>query len=900
MRVPIVNTPLVNIPEGQPHESARHSLNMGGILQQEAGAGAFSGGINTFAPIARGLADAADATQNVALRLLEERAWGNARDAYVKLNENMGAFLSGDSATNDPGLYGRQGRDALDSVTTAKAWFDKQTATAAKGMNKREAELFTEQATALRMSTMMSVARHEAAERSRWETTSLTTQIGIEYKNALDSFTDERQREAAIARGQTAEMELLRKQGKDDATINAAIGKSTSDTLAGIFARQVEAKNYDAARKVFDDPRMSEEDKRKTAGLFHKAGLEDMCAEARQDPAGVEKRIRAELGLKDGYDLVPSAVRPVSLPGPVRDLAVKEAEAQGVPADLVQAVIHQESRGRTDAVSSKGARGPMQLMPETAKELGVNPDDPAENIRGGVTYLKQMLDRYDGDQKLALMAYNWGSNNVDAYVKTGRGAKGQPVPAETGDYVAAILGTDTAQGLLEHGNIDLTKRPRVENADGSISTVRTISVNMDGQEALIPTVSDDGRILSDSDAVALYKETGKHFGKFDTPENATAYAKRLHEDQERMYVGTGPEGAGQGGGNANSGVRTADSDRERHLLATSEADLLTVLRVAQSSLVHQQRAAAYEAKQQAKADADRHYADLQGILAPMPLDEREAVGTTMIRDIQDPLMQERVEKQFKADLERDVTIQKAEDNVFSRKFRDWVAQNNLTPSQALAALPGMAKDSTLSQKGRDALEKELLGEKRVETPKNRAALDAVRRAIDKKEVTAVDQVEAFAFDYGLTDDQSKKATSYLNDGGNKGQLKQEQVDRILKGMNKGRGLDYIPGFYDAVEKALEPGKPLTDPMLRKIVANLIMDGERKGGGWGYGRDMSYAQALNNAHAADWLPDFKDAEEEEAIRKEFESRGVKAPSREAMRQHKKHDPKYMGLPVIKGN
>lgn len=95
--------------------------------------------------------------------------------------------------------------------------------------------------------------------------------------------------------------------------------------------------------------------------------------------------------------------------------------------------------------------------------------------------------------------------------------------------------TGTPAGLVEAGNIDLEKRPVVKNADGSISTVRSTSFNIDGTEVLIPTVSPDGKILSNEDALRLYKETGQHLGKFDTPEDATAYAESLHEAQASFY-----------------------------------------------------------------------------------------------------------------------------------------------------------------------------------------------------------------------------------------------------------------------------------------------------------------------------------------------------------------------------
>lgn len=91
------------------------------------------------------------------------------------------------------------------------------------------------------------------------------------------------------------------------------------------------------------------------------------------------------------------------------------------------------------------------------------------------------------------------------------------------------------KGLLEAGNIDLDNRPVVNNSDGSYSTVRSIGVNIDGKETLIPTVSDDGRVLNTREAIDHHMRTGKHLGKFDTPDNATNYAKKLHDDQERQY-----------------------------------------------------------------------------------------------------------------------------------------------------------------------------------------------------------------------------------------------------------------------------------------------------------------------------------------------------------------------------
>jgi soluble lytic murein transglycosylase-like protein len=111
----------------------------------------------------------------------------------------------------------------------------------------------------------------------------------------------------------------------------------------------------------------------------------------------------------------------------------EHATRQALRPELVRAVIQVESGFNPRARSSKGAMGLMQLMPATARELGVyDPYDPYENIRGGTIYLRRLIDRYEGNEELALAAYNAGSTAVDRY--------GRVVPPyrETREYVRKI------------------------------------------------------------------------------------------------------------------------------------------------------------------------------------------------------------------------------------------------------------------------------------------------------------------------------------------------------------------------------------------------------------------------------------------------------------------------------
>lgn len=117
---------------------------------------------------------------------------------------------------------------------------------------------------------------------------------------------------------------------------------------------------------------------------------------------------------------------------PVEDLIMQTAYEYGVDPQLVKAIAIAESDMNQDEISPVGAIGVMQLMPETAAGLGVNPYDTNENIVGGTKYIRQMLDTFDGNVPLAVAAYNAGPNAVKRY-------GGIPPYAETRNYVGRVM-----------------------------------------------------------------------------------------------------------------------------------------------------------------------------------------------------------------------------------------------------------------------------------------------------------------------------------------------------------------------------------------------------------------------------------------------------------------------------
>ena len=125
-------------------------------------------------------------------------------------------------------------------------------------------------------------------------------------------------------------------------------------------------------------------------------------------------------------------VGPAPVP-PQYAVALKQAAAAAnVSPSLLAALVWQESRWNAQALSPKGAMGLAQLMPATARDLGVNPADPISNLNGGARYLRQLLDLFDGNVEKALAAYNAGPGRV-------RSAGGIPAIAETQAYVSSIV-----------------------------------------------------------------------------------------------------------------------------------------------------------------------------------------------------------------------------------------------------------------------------------------------------------------------------------------------------------------------------------------------------------------------------------------------------------------------------
>lgn len=209
----------------------------------------------------------------------------------------------------------------------------------------------------------------------------------------------------------------------------------------------------------------------------------------------------------------------------LEEIFTQAAQKYNVPKNLIKAIAKAESDFNPNATSGAGAQGIMQLMPATARELGVTDSyDPYQNIMGGTKYISQMLAKYDGNVSLALAAYNAGSNNVAKY-------GGIPPFKETQNYVVKVT------GYMNEG-IEVPNASYSINGDGSVAAASVQEVEDSYYQSILDQLFSYEEYLKFIDMYMKLQEAEQKEIKQEQQENEEKKDDSYYAFQELRYSPT--------------------------------------------------------------------------------------------------------------------------------------------------------------------------------------------------------------------------------------------------------------------------------------------------------------------------------------------------------------------------
>lgn len=282
---------------------------------------------------------------------------------------------------------------------------------------------------------------------------------------------------------------------------------------------------------------------------------------------------------------------------------------------------------------------------------------------------------------------------------------------------------------------------------------------------------------------------------------------------------------------------------------------------------------------QSKLTANGTYSALFEQTKSMGLEEQDVFMMQSIQAVENPIVQHEMLGLWREGKSMRKAAYEAEQYTLLVDFTKTVAEKGMSPLQAINeahAIKGIS-DENLAK-----LEKFYTSNRNVDSPEKRTAAQSVLVQIDKGELDR-QKLDLFIMNNALTEKQEKQVNKYFEDNGKEGsyfaKASFSKVGSLYKNLTKKK--DFSFEQYEDLANYMPDGKSVNDATLRTALSRYIMDGEKAGGGMGYGEDMPYPEAKDVGHGANWLPDLKSKQKEEAA-KGMKAAGIENPSGLQMR------------------
>lgn len=467
------------------------------------------------------------------------------------------------------------------------------------------------------------------------------------------------------------------------------------------------------------------------------------------------------------------------LPDNVAALLREAALRHNVDEALLLSMAMQESGGDQSAVSRAGAIGVMQLMPATARSLGVNPADLAQNIDGGAREIASLLKKY-GDTRLALLAYNWGQGNVDQWLRTGRGAKGQPMPGEAREYANAV---GRHMGVNFDGEGAAANGRRRESPPNSID--------------YFPPGSGPDRKRDNYGEVPMSPEAAANRDRLMGISEKVPHAARLPRGPESLppLARPVPEKALPVSGRAGGGLDASRASLYRRRIRDARARLATA-RQGDEALGY--ATAIYdETRGMGPEDRYLHAFDRLGSIPDLNMRRKASL----------------ILRQTYADEDR------------ARKIRDDLAAHEILSKGEMKGKNYMTilaecKAAKVSQPVIDRLEEIRAGKASRPTIANMSALRDGLIAIDRGLMGSAEERIVYAFDKALTIQQREQLLNYE---GSQSGVSFAEFEEMLKRAGYDR-LEWTPDLYKVLPELLKKGKVASRQEIEAAVLSMLWKG----------------------------------------------------------------------------